>query len=31
MSKKIIDLLLKIKAIEIKKDKNDWFTWTSGI
>lgn len=31
MKKEIINLLLDIKAIELKIDKNNWFTWASGI
>lgn len=31
MNNDVIDLLISIKAIEIKGDKKDWFTWTSGI
>lgn len=27
----IIKSLLEIKAIEVRKDKENWFTWTSGI
>ena len=31
MEKRIIELLLEIKAVELRVDKKDWFTWTSGI
>ncbi len=29
--REIIKLLLEIKAVELKADKKNWFTWTSGI
>lgn len=31
LDKEIINLLLEIKAVELRADKKDWFTWTSGI
>lgn len=31
LDREIINLLLEIKAVELRVDKNDWFTWTSGI
>lgn len=30
-NKEIINLLLEIKAVELRANKNEWFTWTSGI
>lgn len=31
LSKKIMELLLEIKAVELRVKKEEWFTWTSGI
>ena len=31
LDREIIKLLLEIKAVELRADKKNWFTWTSGI
>lgn len=31
LDKKIINSLLEIKAVELRVEKENWFTWTSGI
>lgn len=31
LDKEIINSLLEIKAVELRVDKENWFTWTSGI
>lgn len=31
LEKEIINSLLKIKAVELRVNKDEWFTWTSGI
>lgn len=31
LDREIIKLLLEIKAVELRADKENWFTWTSGI
>lgn len=31
LNKEIINSLIEIKAIELRVDKKDWFTWASGI
>ncbi len=30
-NKEIAEALIKIKAVELRPNKNDWFTWASGI
>lgn len=31
LDREIINSLLEIKAVELRVDKENWFTWTSGI
>lgn len=31
LDREIIELLLEIKAVELRVEKENWFTWTSGI